>query len=149
MLGNDISGWEYARVGIIFEGLLGIKPSAAKSITAKVKQRFKPDEPVQADAWEFDDIVFRSLRALETKGYQVALEVYTFQGNEFAAQLDDRLGRWGVSANVVESFADAFQLARYLRANMDVTHVFTSSPDWAAIIGPRATVRQPGVPLGF
>jgi hypothetical protein len=149
MLGNDIQAWEYARIGIVFEGLLGMKPAPVKGLLAKAKQRLDSSSIAEVDAWEFDDIAFRSLKALETKGYQVALEVYTFLGDEFAERLDSKLGRWGVSANSVLSFMDPYALARYLRANLTVTHVYTANTDWAAIIGPRATVRQPGVPLGF
>ena len=145
MQGNDIIGWEYARIGIIFEGLLGTKPSPAKGLLSKLRR----DEDAEADAWEFNDIVYRSLRALYTKQYQVALEVYTFQGDAFAEQLDRKLNRLHISANRVLAFKDPFALAAYLRGNLDVTSVYTSNQDWAAMIGPRAEVRMLNTTLGF
>ena len=145
MQGNDIAGWEYARIGIIFEGLLGVKPTAAKGLLSKLKR----SADAEAEAWVFDDIVYRSLRSLYTKGYQVALEVYTFQGEDFAEQLEHKLGRWHIFANEVLSFENTDELLQYLRGNLAVTTVYTADQDLAAFIGPRAMVRQPATPLGF
>lgn len=145
MRDNDIAVFTVTRVGVVFDGLLGMQPPAqATGLLSKLRRK-----PVTVDDWEWDDIVYRSMRAFFTKGYDAAMEVYTFQGPEFAEQLDKLMGQRSLWPTVVLSFNSARALRSYLTANLDVTTVLTSSTDIAADLGPRARVCQPGLPLGF
>jgi hypothetical protein len=144
--GNDIADFTVRRVGIVFDGLLGMQPPAAETgILSKLRRKHEPT----VEDWEWDDIVYRSMRAFFTKGYDAAMEVYTFQGSEFAKALDEQMGQRSLWPTVVLSFANARALRSYLAANLDVVTVLTSTDDVAHDIGPRARVCTPGIPLGF
>ena len=140
MQGNDIASFSPTAQGVIFDGLLATPPSGNKSLLEAIQKRRDRWDSV-INLWEPNDL---PLKALSDSVNRLGLgtDVYTFIHPDAADAIDKWLVRKGISTPVY--YYETPQLLEYdLRFSRAVRIIYTSSEEYARILGIRATVVNP------